>query len=113
MCPLAEATFLANLDAHNTHGVLLSWSALDDTVGGGHGHVNPQSQAYVVQRMSELGYALNEEGTRQMRHSARSMHWLSHTVMRFDRKQPRETCARRASISAKAVEFAPMLSPEI
>ena len=113
MSACAEATFLANLDAHNTHGVLLSWSSLDDTVGGGNGHVNPKSQAYVVQRMAELGYTLNEQGTRRMRNAARSMRWLSHTVMRFDRREPRETCARRASINFKAVEFAPMLSAEI
>lgn len=38
-----ESTFLANLDAHNTKGVLLSWSPIPD----GNGHVNVRAESHV------------------------------------------------------------------
>ena len=78
-----EHAFLRNVDALNSRGVIMSWSASE----GGNGHVNAQPASYVLERMRALGYVLNTSATERLRASVRSVKWFKTTITRFDRSR--------------------------
>jgi hypothetical protein len=67
-----EARFIANLDAHNTKGIVLSWSVSH----GGNGHVNPRSGAYVAARMGELNYTEDVAAGLSLQRSVSTWNWF-------------------------------------
>ncbi len=79
-----EDVFINNLDKHNTEGIVLSWSIPEY---GGDGHVNPQPNSYVTQRITDLGYTLDVESTERLRRSCAPYptpcYWFSKTLLVF------------------------------
>jgi len=80
--PQFEATFLANLDSANRHGVILSWAVPE--FGGGHGHFNERPNMYITARMCEKGYVADVTAAARMRAVAAAS-WFHGTVMVFKR----------------------------
>lgn len=78
-----EETFVKNLDEHNKKGILLSWSSLKPPHGVG--HVNPQSEKWVVERFAQLGYRVDAKPTQILRHSA-LFPWFRSNVLVFLRQ---------------------------
>ena len=61
-----EATMLANLHAHNTRGIVLSWSNRKAGVG----HVNPRYKIAVTHVMESWNYTEDVEATRTLQAAA-------------------------------------------
>jgi hypothetical protein len=61
-----ETTLLANLDNHNTRGVVLSWSWSK----GGIGHVNPLWKSRVTSIMRTWNYTEDHVATRALQEAA-------------------------------------------
>ena len=78
-----EERLLGNLHAHNRRGVVLSWS---DNAGG-NGHVNLRSNAWVVNRMAEMGYVHDEAAEQALRRAVNDIHWFRTTLMAFRKAQ--------------------------
>ena len=74
---------LANLDACNTCGVVMSWA---EPGQGGHGHVNEQLNRHAVDWFSAHGY-FHDKGTQEMLRQAAEIGWFRNTIMVF-RKHP-------------------------
>lgn len=82
-----EEALLANLHAHNTLGVVLSWSNNE----GGNGHVNLRTPAWVESRFARMGYSQDEAATRALRRSVSDIHWFRETLMVFRRQHSHST----------------------
>lgn len=74
-----EATFLQNLDRHNTKGIILSWALKGQ---GGDGHFNEQNNDYVKAQMAKLGYTNDVVAEQHLRDKAR-ISWFKNTIMVF------------------------------
>ena len=75
-----EARLLANLDAHNRHGIVLSWAASKR----GTGHVNTRTGKYVSDAMDRLGYAEDATASRALQRSVSTFRWF---LPGFERSQ--------------------------
>jgi 2-polyprenyl-3-methyl-5-hydroxy-6-metoxy-1,4-benzoquinol methylase len=79
-----EDVFIDNLHRHNTEGMILSWSIPSF---GGDGHVNPKDNEYVINKITNLGYVLDEDSTLILRNSCaeypKSCWWFGHTLFVF------------------------------
>ena len=53
-----EALFLRNLHAHNCRGIILCWAEL---VRFGKNHINNHDEAYIANRVTQLGYRLRHD----------------------------------------------------
>lgn len=78
-----EEVFIQNIHRHNKRGVVLSWAVPGQ---GGTGHFNEQSNDYVIQRMSALGYRYDAGESQKLRQSA-TLWWFRNTAMVFLRMQ--------------------------
>lgn len=110
----SEAAYLANLDAHNRCGIILSWARLGQK---GLNHFNNHGSEYLVRRLAGLGYVLNAGLTERLRASpsqssaatsprvsrssprrlpktAASLPWLRHTLHAFERARPNAHCTQ-------------------
>jgi hypothetical protein len=67
-----EARFLANLDAANRQGIVLSWSATTR----GTGHINARSGEYVSDAMRKLGYEEDTAASRTLQHAVSTFKWF-------------------------------------
>jgi len=67
-----EATFLANLDRHNTKGVVMSWSSMRT----GAGHVNYQNATYVTAAMTSRGYREDVRAGKALQSAAATFSWF-------------------------------------
>ena len=67
-----EETFLANIDAHNAKGVVLSWSPIVD----GKGHVNPRPTSHVEHVLGKLGYVEDAAASKALQESVSTWTWF-------------------------------------
>jgi glycosyltransferase involved in cell wall biosynthesis len=74
-----EDTFIQNLVDHATEGIVLSWAIPNQP---GDGHVNCQSNQYVISLLEKHGYVLDLATTNRMREVA-ELWWFQNTVMCF------------------------------
>ena len=74
-----ESMFVQNLIDHATEGIVLSWAIPNQP---GDGHVNCQSNEYVVSLLQKHGYILDIATTIRMREAA-ELWWFKNTVMCF------------------------------
>jgi GT2 family glycosyltransferase len=74
-----EDVFINNITKHATEGVVLSWATPGQP---GDGHVNCQSNEYVVALLEKHGFVLDTAMTVRMREAA-ELWWFQNTVMCF------------------------------
>jgi hypothetical protein len=76
-----EETFLNNLCRHCFRPglMLISWAVPGQ---GGDGHVNCQTNEYIIEQMRQRTYELDEKWTDRLRKSA-SLPWFKNTLMLF------------------------------
>lgn len=74
-----ESIFVRNLVDHAVEGIVLSWAIPNQP---GDGHVNCQSNEYVVSLLEQYGYVLDIPTTLRMREVA-ELWWFRNTVMCF------------------------------
>ncbi len=74
-----EKTFLENIHKHNAKGVVISWAIVGQ---GGVGHVNEQSNDYIIEQMEAFGYEHDEYAEHKLRLAA-SFPWFKNTLMVF------------------------------
>lgn len=70
------STFLSNLDAHNTKGIVMSWSSAKN----GNGHVNPQPDAFVTRQMNLRNYSEDHAATRALKAAVSTYSWFRSTA---------------------------------
>jgi hypothetical protein len=76
-----EQTFIDNLCRHSYRPglILLSWAIPGQD---GDGHVNCQPNEYIIEKLMQKGYELDEAWTAKLRKSA-SLWWFKNTLMLF------------------------------
>jgi len=74
-----EEILLKNICNHATEGVILSWAIPNQP---GDGHVNCQSNEYIISKMSSYGFKMDIEYSSKLRNSA-ELWWFKNTVMCF------------------------------
>lgn len=79
--PDFEHTFLDNIVKHSLDGglIILSWAIPGQ---GGDGHVNCQTNDYIMEQMQQRGFYLDNTLTNQLR-KASSLRWFKNTLMVF------------------------------
>ena len=70
---------LSNLVKHATTSIVLSWAIPGQS---GNGHINCQTNQWVVDKMKILGWAFDDERSRMLRNAA-TFHWFKNTIMCF------------------------------
>ena len=78
-----EAIFIQNLINHSKKGIILSWAVPNQP---GDGHVNCQSNEYVINLMRSHNYILDVHSTIQLREAA-ELWWFKNTLMVFRKKE--------------------------
>ena len=76
-----EETFFENLAKTSKEGIILSWAIPGQ---GGDGHFNEQPNAYVKEKMTNLGFTNNLKLEEAFR-SASTLTWFQNTIMVFER----------------------------
>ena len=76
-----ESNFVQNLETHSKGLIIVSWAVPGQ---GGGGHFNEQSNEYVSQRFTNLGYERNNTLENIFRRSA-TLHWFHSTIMVFQK----------------------------
>jgi len=79
--PEFEQTFLRNLSRHCSKKLVLSWAVPGQ---GGQRHVNERGEVYVINRMKEWGFELDEKATESLREAA-SISWFKKSIYVFTR----------------------------
>lgn len=76
-----EQTFIDNVVKHSIDGglIILSWAVPGQ---GGDGHVNCQTNDYIMQQMQQRGFYLENNLTNQLR-KASTLRWFKNTLMVF------------------------------
>jgi cyclopropane fatty-acyl-phospholipid synthase-like methyltransferase len=74
-----EDVYINNLHNNNKRGIVMSW-ALEGQ--GGLGHYNEKSNAYIKNKLLQLGYKNDLEAENYLRNSA-SLWWFKNTLMVF------------------------------
>lgn len=74
-----EPVFLDNLVRHAEKLIILSWAVPGQ---GGFGHVNERDNEYVIKRMNERGWNIDQSSTDFVRNQA-AIAWFKNTVMVF------------------------------
>ena len=81
-----EKQFLENLHRHNLEGIVLSWAVRGQ---GGDGHVNCLDNWEVINKLGDMGYAIDLKSTEELRsRCAEYPHtgwWFRNTLMVFRR----------------------------
>lgn len=75
----SEDVLLDNICSHSTKGVILSWAVPGQP---GDGHINCQSNEYVVNKMLSKGFAIDWDLSFKLRENA-TLWWFKNTVMCF------------------------------
>jgi glycosyltransferase involved in cell wall biosynthesis len=78
-----ETTFIQNLISNSKKGIILSWAIPGQP---GDGHVNCQSNEYVIDIMRSYNYILDTHSTIQLREAA-ELWWFKNTLMVFRKKE--------------------------
>lgn len=79
-----EDTVFKNIVANVKRGVILSWAVPGQN---GDGHVNCQTNEYVIKKMESHGFKLDTEKTKRLRAVA-ILHWFKDTMMAFMKDRP-------------------------
>ncbi len=77
-----ETTFIENVARHSNRFVILSW-AVPGQIGDG--HVNCQTNEYIIHKLKERGFSFLEEDSIQLRMGS-SAAWFKNTIMVFKKK---------------------------
>ena len=78
-----ESTFLANLDALNVQGAVISWAVSRN----GHGHVNPHPNSWAIEKFQQRGYTHDVQAQRALRASVATLAWFRTTLLVFRRQR--------------------------
>jgi len=76
-----EETFIRNLHESNRHGIVLSWAIPNQP---GRGHFNCQSNSYIKNKMTELGY-INDVSLEGKLRGICTLPWFRNTLMIFEK----------------------------
>ena len=76
-----EQVFINNITNHAKNLLICSWAVPGQ---GGDGHVNCQTNGYVIGEIENRGFSLNENLTNRLRDSS-SLSWFKNTLFVFDR----------------------------
>jgi len=74
-----ESIFIQNLVNHAKQGIILSWAVPNQP---GEGHVNCQSNDYVISTMKKYGFSLDIKNSMVLREAA-ELWWFKNTIMVF------------------------------
>lgn len=77
-----EKTFIDNICKHSEKYIILSWAIPNQT---GDGHVNCQSNEYIIEQMFNKNYILNLKYTTDLRNKS-YLKWFKNTLMVFEKK---------------------------
>lgn len=77
-----EQTFLDNITRHAKKQVVLSWGVLGQ---GGYGHVNCQTNEYIIEEMKKRGFRYLEAPSQDLRKNS-VCGWFKNTIMVFERE---------------------------
>jgi GT2 family glycosyltransferase len=78
-----ESTFIQNLIDHSTKGIVLSWATPGQP---GDGHVNCQSNQYVIDLMAKNGFDFDQSSSEKLRNLA-ELWWFKNTIMVFKKAE--------------------------
>jgi GT2 family glycosyltransferase len=78
-----ESTFIQNLTDHSTKGIVLSWATPGQP---GDGHVNCQSNQYVIDLMAKNGFDFDQSSSEKLRNLA-ELWWFKNTIMVFKKAE--------------------------
>merc|ERR1712129_559280 len=71
-----EDVYIANLDANNANGIVLSWAVEGQ---GGKGHVNCHNNDYIKDKFKQLGYSNDLNAEKALRSSVTNAVWFKNT----------------------------------
>jgi hypothetical protein len=77
-----EDTYIRNIVSTSPSGIIISWARPGQ---GGVGHVNPQTNEYVIELMSRHGYDFDRMKTQLLRETA-DIDWFKLTTMVFTKR---------------------------
>jgi hypothetical protein len=77
-----EDVYIRNIVSTSPYGIIISWALPGQ---GGVGHVNPQTNEYVIELMSRQGYDFDLKTTQFLRGQA-DVDWFKRTTMVFTRR---------------------------
>lgn len=72
--------YLDNLASHARDAIILSWAVPGQT---GHGHVNEQSNAEIIQELSNREYWYDYQPSEILRKATSNCYWFKDTIMVF------------------------------
>lgn len=76
--------FFANIANHAVKSIVISWAVPGQK---GFSHINPQKNEYVIQKLDQLGWELDDTATRELRDQAHPIYyWFQDSLMVFKKK---------------------------
>lgn len=75
-----EDIYIENITKHSSKYIIISWAVPGQ---GGKGHVNEQSNEYVLNLFKQLAYTHEEEITQYLRNSITNCSWFRNTLFVF------------------------------
>lgn len=78
-----EKTFIDNLSKHVSNYLIISWAVPGQ---GGDGHVNCQTNQYVIDEVCSRGFTLNYDLSNRIR-NASSLSWFKNTLFVFEKNK--------------------------
>jgi len=70
---------LSNIVKHAKTSIVLSWAIPGQ---GGNGHINCQTNKWVIDKMNKLGWAFDDKKSHMLRNAAK-FHWFKNTILVF------------------------------
>jgi len=84
-----EKQMLANIDAHNCEGVVLTWATLNQN---GNWHINNHANGYLINIFEGIGYNYDNATTAGLREGVGGSYWLKRSSMVFRRIKKPDGC---------------------
>ena len=78
-----EATYINNLCKHTNKYLIISWATPGQ---GGKGHVNEQTNEYVIDLFLTLGLEYKKEYSNYLRNSITNCNWFKNTILVFEKE---------------------------
>lgn len=75
-----EQIFIDNIASHTNRFLICSWAVPGQ---GGDGHVNCQTNEYIIEEISKRGFEINSNLTKRIR-NASSLSWFKNTLFFFE-----------------------------
>jgi len=76
-----EEIYINNIISHSNSNILLSWAIPNQC---GDGHVNEQTNEYIIAKLNLFGFYLNEKVSSELRKYSEK-HWFKNTIMFFSK----------------------------